>query len=308
MSKKIHVKGNDITIIDTDNKEYVCLTDIVRNMADGQKLIEKWLSIKNTVEYLTIWETMNNNAFDTNTPEFGGIMQEAGSNRFTMSVKKWVESTKSIGLIAKLGRLGGTYAHKDIALKFCTWISPEFELLVLKEFQRLKEQEAKLINTEWDYRRFLSKVNYVIHTDAVKDNIIPKYYNLSRDEESYIYAHEAEILNMAIFGKTSKQWRQENAKAAIDGLNIRDLANVHQLNVLANLESINSLLIREGNSDKDRFNKLKEIAIHQLKSLSQHRYNFPLESPYKINYTSTLDRNLKGLLNVPPPKKDKPEE
>jgi hypothetical protein len=304
---KIKVKETEITIIKRDNEDYISLTDMVRDI-DGDQLIKNWIRNKNTIEFLGIWERLHNQNF--NMVEFDLIRMDAGTNKFMMSVFQWVDKTGAVGIMSKTGRYGGTYAHKDIALEFATWISPEFKLLVIKEFERLKETEAKLLNPEWDYRRFLSKVNYRVHTDAVKENIIPVYQHISKAEEGYIYAHEAEYLNVAVFGKTSKQWKEENPDV-LDGLNIRDLATVHQLTVLANLESYNAILIKEGVSPQNRLAKLKEAAITQLRSLSQYKQAYPLDSPHKIKAElekkslTPFDKDLKGLLSVPPEPKSK---
>lgn len=298
---KIKVKETEITVIKEGDEDYISLTDMVRNV-EGDLLIRNWIRNKNTIEFLGVWERLHNQNF--NMIEFDTIRIEAGTNRFILSVYQWVEKTNAIGIISRSGRYGGTYAHKDIAMEFATWISPEFKLLVIKEFDRLKIQENKLINPEWSYRRFLSKVNYRVHTDAIKENIVPIYQNLTKEQEGYIYANEAELLNVVIFGETSKQWRENNPDLVLKGLNIRDMANIPQLTVLANLESYNSILIKEGLSAKDRLNKLKESALTQLKSLSQFKYSYSIESPNKIKYehTSTFNNDLKGLLGVPPEK------
>jgi hypothetical protein len=303
---KIKVNETEITIIKKDNEDYISLTDMIRN-TDGDQLIKNWIKNKNTIEFLGIWERLHNQNF--NMVEFHHIRLEAGTNRFMMSVFQWVDKTGAIGILSKSGRSGGTYAHKDIALEFATWISPEFKLLVIKEFERLKETEAKLLNPEWDYRRFLSKVNYRIQTDAVKENIIPVYKHLSKEQEGYVYAHEAELLNVAVFGVTSKQWREAHQDSVLGGLNIRDLATIPQLTVLANLESYNSILIKDGLAPAVRLEKLKDSAVMQLRSLSQYDYSYPLESPHKLKIEqqkknlSPFDKDLKGLLNVPPEKK-----
>ncbi|MBS1662565.1 MAG: KilA-N domain-containing protein [Bacteroidetes bacterium] len=257
----IEVQGTLITVLKINDADYISLTDMVKNFEDGLVLIEKWLRNKNTVEFLGIWEKINNPDF--NSPEFGGIMLEAGLNRFTLSVKKWREKTNGIGLIAKTGRFGsGTYAHKDIAFEFGAWLSPEFKLYLIKEFQRLKDEESNSKRLEWDFQRTLSKVNYRIHTDAIKDTLIPS--SLTKDQIGAIYANEADILNVALFGLTAKQWRDRHANQKS---NIRDGATLEQLVVLSNLESINALLIRQGLSQPERLQKLNESAIHQMRSL-----------------------------------------
>lgn len=257
----ILVKGAAIAVIQVNDADFISLTDMVKNFENGLSLIEKWLRNKNTVEFLGIWEKINN--ADFNSPEFEGIMLEAGLNRFTLSVKKWVEKTNGIGLLAKSGRYGsGTYAHKDIAFEFGTWLSPEFKLYLIKEFQRLKDEESNAKKLEWSFQRTLSKVNYRIHTDAIKDRLIPSV--VSKAQIATIYANEADILNVALFGVTAKQWRDSHSDRKG---NIRDEATLEQLVVLSNLESINALLIRQGLPQSERLQKLNESAIHQMKSL-----------------------------------------
>lgn len=257
----IEVKGTAITIIQINQSDYISMTDMVRNFDNGLALIEKWLRNKNTVEFLGIWEKINNINF--NSPEFEGIMYEAGLNRFTLSVKKWAEKTNGVGLIARTGRFNsGTYAHKDIAFEFGSWLSPEFKLYLIKEFQRLKDEESQSKRLEWDFQRTLSKVNYRIHTDAIKQTLIPPV--VTKEQIAVIYATEADILNIALFGTTAKQWRDHNLHK--QG-NIRDEATLEQLVVLSNLESINALLLHQGLIQAERIQKLNEAAIQQMKSL-----------------------------------------
>jgi hypothetical protein len=303
---KINVEGANITIVKKGENEYFSLTDMVKKFENNHVLIGNWLRKKDTLEYLGIWERIHNQSFKL--IEFDEFRENAGTNRFTLSPQQWIAKTGATGIISKSGRNGGTYAHKDIAMHFAMWLSPEFQLLIVKEFQRLKENEAKLINHEWDYRRFLSKVNYRIHTDAIKDVIIPKYQNLSREEEGYIYANEAEMLNMAVFGITSRKWKNDNPEMVLRGLSLREVSTIPQLTVLANIETYNAILLKEGLPPKERLEKLKFHATEQLKSLSTYKYSFPIDSPKLLQYqqTSTFDKNLKGLLSVPPPKKDKP--
>lgn len=201
---KIKVQDTEITVIQNNESDYICLTDMVKNIENGLALIEKWLRNKNTVEFLGIWEEMYNSNF--NSPEFEGIKNEAGLNRFILSVKQWIDKTNAIGIIAKAGRYGGTYAHKDIAFEFASWVSPQFKLYLLREFQRLKEEEQKQIG--WSAKRELSKINYHIHTDAIKRNLIPQM--LTPKQANIIYANEADVLNMAMFGLTAKDWREAN--------------------------------------------------------------------------------------------------
>ena len=260
-NKTIYVKGNEITIIQHGKDDFISLTDMAKGFEDGLVLIEKWLRNKNTIEFIGIWEEINNPDF--NSLEFGGIKNEAGLNRFTLSAKKWIEKTNAIGIIAKTGRYGsGTFAHRDIAFEFGSWLSPEFKLYLIKEFQRLKEDENDRLKLTWNLQRTLAKVNYRIHTDAIKENLIPK--ELSREKINFVYADEADMLNMALFGMTARQWRETYPKE--EG-NIRDAANIEQLVVLSNLESINAVLIHQGLSQSARLKQLNGIAIVQMKSL-----------------------------------------
>lgn len=255
---KITVQDTDITIITFDDKDYISLTDMVRSIENGLSLIEKWLRNKNTIEFIGIWEEMYNPHF--NSPEFEGIKNEAGLNRFILSVKQWVEKTNSRGIIAKAGRYGGTYAHKDIAFEFASWVSPQFKLYLLKEFQRLKEQEQAQLG--WSAKRELSRINYQIHTDAIKQHLIP--LEITPQQASVIYASEADVLNVAMFGMTALQWR--NAHPDLKG-NIRDYASINELICLSNMENLNALFINEGVLQKDRLIKLNQIAIQQMSVL-----------------------------------------
>lgn len=252
---KIKVLDTDITVVKDD---LISLTDMVRNIENGLVLIEKWLRNKNTIEFLGIWEEIYNKDF--NSTEFEGIKNEAGLNRFSLSVKMWILKTNAKGIIAKAGRYGGTYAHKDIAFEFASWISPKFKLYLIKEFQRLKEDEFKQLG--WDIKRNLTKINYRIHTDAIKQNLIPK--ELTPIQINFIYASEADILNVALFGQTAKQWRESNPD--LKG-NIRDYADVNQLVCLANLESLNAHLISENIPQNSRLQKLNKVAINQMRIL-----------------------------------------
>jgi len=202
---KINVKGTAITIIKQGGQDYINLTEMVSWHPDGPKLIERWFNTKNTVDFLGVWEHLNNPDFKT--PEFRGFRENVGSGGFFLSAKKWIEGTNAIGITAKAGRGGGTYAHKDIAFEFGTYVSPEFKLYLITEFQKLKDEEATRLNSEWDYRRFLSKANYTIHTDAIKEHVIPSL-NIEKDKEWIIYANEADLLSVAVFGYTAKQWKE----------------------------------------------------------------------------------------------------
>ncbi len=264
--KSIIVKGTEIRILEIKESDYISLTDMVSNFEDGLPLIEKWLRNKNTIEFIGIWEQLNNPGF--NSPEFEGIKNEAGLNRFTISVKKWIVKTNAVGLVAKAGRYGGgTFAHKDIAFEFGSWLSPEFKLYLIKEFQRLKDEENSTKQLQWNLNRSLAKINYHIHTDSVRENLIPT--NMDKYSESLVYASEADILNLALYGKTAKTWRDENPEK--EG-NIRDYSSVEQLLILANLESINAEMIRDGLNPETRLKKLNQIAIKQMTSLLQSKY------------------------------------
>ena len=263
-NRKIQVKQTEITIIFKDNIDFISLTDMTMNFNEGSGLISKWITNKNTLEYIGTWEKINNPKF--NYPEFGVIENEAGVNRFIMSVGQWIERTNSIGMLVKLGRYGGTFAHKDIAFHFAMWLSPEFQIYLVNEFQRLKADENDRLKLEWNLQRTLAKVNYRIHTDAIKENLIPQ--ELSKTQIQFVYADEADMLNMALFGITAKKWRDDNPDK--EG-NIRDYATIEQLVVLSNLESINAVLIHQGLSQPERLKQLNQTAIQQMKSLVRTR-------------------------------------
>lgn len=258
-SKILNIEGRAITIISQKNQDFISLTDMAKSQMQ-EVIIIKWLSLKNTIEYLGEWEALYNPVF--NYTEFGLIKNAAGSNNFVLSVKHWIEHTGAIGLTAQAGRYGGTYANKDIAFHFGMWISPKFQLLLVKEFQRLKEDENNRLKLDWNLQRTLAKVNYHIHTDAIKEKLIPA--ELTKQQISFVYANEADMLNMALFGKTALQWRNENPDA--DG-NVRDLATIEQLVVLSNMESINAVLIHQGLQQSERLVQLNGIAITQMNSL-----------------------------------------
>ncbi len=261
-SKKstIDVQGTAVTVLSKEQDDYISLTDMVKNFDGGSALIEQWLKNKDTVLFLGVWEQINNPDF--NSLEFEGIKNEAGRNSFFLSAKKWIETTKAKGLIASAGRYGGTYAHKDIAFEFGSWLSPEFKLYLIKEFQRLKEDENRRLSLDWNLNRTLAKINYRIHTDAIKEKIIPSI--ITKKQESLTYANEADILNVALFGMTAKQWRDQNPN--LKG-NIRNYSSIEQLLVLANLESLNAEFIRMELPQGQRLKKLNKIAIEQMKSL-----------------------------------------
>lgn len=256
------VKGIQVVTIIKDKNDYISLTDIARakNPIDPRYVIQNWMKTRFTIEFLGLWEQINNQTF--NRVEFDTFKNEAGSNSFVLTPIRWIEATNAIGIISTSGRYGGTFAHRDIAFEFASWISAEFKLFLIKEFQRLKEEESTRLALGWDVKRTLTKVNYRIHTDAIQEHLIPN--SLSKSKINSVYASEADILNVALFNKTAKEWRDENPQK--EG-NIRDYANVTQLVVLANLESLNAELIRLDMSQPERLAKLNEIAIIQMKSL-----------------------------------------
>jgi len=263
-SDTLTVQGTDIAILYRDKDDYISLTDMARykNAEATGLVISHWMSTRYTVEFMGIWEKTNNPDF--NVTEFSNIRNDSGANGYVLTTKQWVERTNAIGIIAKTGRYGGTYAHRDIAFEFATWLSAEFKFFLIKEFQRLKEDEQHRLSLEWNLQRTLSKINYRIHTDAIKEQIIPPV--VTREQAAFIYATEADLLNVALFGKTAAQWRAENPALA-DKENIRDSATLEQLVVLSNMESINALLIRQGLSQRDRLVQLNATAITQMKSL-----------------------------------------
>lgn len=260
-ANKIAVRGQEVTVISRADADFICLTDIARYKdADStDDLIRGWLRNRNTIEFLGIWEQLNNPSFKP--VEFDGFRKQAGLNSFTLTPKQWIEKTGAIGIVSKAGRYGGTYAHVDIAFEFASWISVEFKLYLIKEFQRLKEQERQQLG--WDIKRNLAKINYRIHTDAIQANLIPP--ELNKTQINLVYASEADVLNMALFGMTAKIWRDANPGKKG---NLRDDANAAQLVCLSNLENLNALFIHEGLAQPERLKKLNEIAIQQMKLLT----------------------------------------
>lgn len=255
----IHIGNAEINLLPLGQDDYISLTDMAHSQMQ-EHIIFRWMSLKSTIEYIGEWEALYNPNF--NYTEFGTIKNAAGSNNFVLSVKTWIERTNAIGIVAKAGRYGGTYAHKDIAYNFGMWISPRFQLLLVKEYQRLQEEKHKLLG--WTAKRELSKINYHIHTDAIKQNLIPN--RLTPQQISYVYANEADVLNVALFGQTAKQWREANPD--LKG-NIRDYTSINELICLANMENLNAVLINEGISQSDRLVKLNQIAIQQMKVLEE---------------------------------------
>ena len=263
---KIHAQGIDISIYTNDFKnEYISLTDIAkyRNVEDPRYVIQNWMRNRNTIEFLGVWEELHNPDF--NRVQFDAVKSEAGLNRFIMTPKRWIEEMNAIGITSKAGRYdGGTYAHSDIAMAFATWISPEFQLYIMKDYRRLKADENSRLSLNWNLNREIARLNYRIHTDAIKENLIPS--NLTSAQISYTYASEADLLNTALFGMTAKQWREANPDKKG---NIRDYATLNQLLVLTNAESYNSVLINEGKSQGERLVMLRNAIVNQLKAIEQ---------------------------------------
>ena len=254
---KITVQNTDISVVKYNEEDYISLTDMARSQLQ-EHIIFRWLSLKSTIEYLGEWEMLYNPDF--NCTEFGTIKNAAGSNNFVLSVKTWIERTGAIGIRSKAGRYGGTYAHRDIAYHFGMWISPKFQLLLVKEYQRLKTEEQRLLG--WSAKRELSKINYRIHTDAIKQNLIPM--EVTPMQASIIYANEADVLNVAMFGMTAKQWREANPEQKG---NIRDYATINELICLPNMENLNAVFIEQNMTQRERLVKLNQIAIHQMSIL-----------------------------------------
>ncbi len=266
-SKTLKIENLEIVLYSKNEEDFISLTDMAR-YRDPERvnyIIQNWLRTRNAIEFCGLWEQINN--VDFKGIEFDAFKNEAGANSFALTPQKWIEATNAIGLISKQGRYGGgTFAHRDIAFEFASWISPQFKLYLITEFQRLKKEESKNQKLEWNFHRTLAKVNYHIHTDAIKENLIPK--ELTKTQINFVYANEADLLNVALFGLTAKQWRDANPKA--EG-NIRDEATIEQLVVLSNLESINSVLIRQNIQQSERLVRLNEIAISQIKVLVKNR-------------------------------------
>lgn len=258
----LEVQGTSVVVLSQNQQDIFCLTDIAKfkNPDHPDDVIRNWLRSRNTVEFLGVWERLNNPSF--NPVEFDGIRMQTGLNSFVLTPKQWIERTGAVGITSSAGRYGGTYAHKDIAFEFASWVSVEFRLYLIKEFQRLKDEENDRLKLGWNLQRTLAKINYRIHTDAVRETLIPPA--ITKQQASLVYANEADLLNVALFGQTAKEWRDANPGA--EG-NIRDHAPLEQLVVLTNLESLNSVLIRQGCPQPERLRKLNEIAISQMRTL-----------------------------------------
>lgn len=265
MTDKIDVQGREITIIAKEQVDYISLTDIAkyRNSNAPADVVKNWMRSRSTVEFLGLWEKLNNPDFKL--VEFDQFKSEAGSNYFVLSPQKWIVTTKAIGLISRSGKNGGTYAHKDIAFEFASWISSEFKLYLIKEFQRLKDDENRRLSLSWNLNRTIARLNYRIHTDAIKEHIIPAI--VTKAQAAIMYATEADMLNVALFGQTAKEWREANPQ--LEG-NMRDYATLEQLLVLANIEGMNAELIHMGLMQSERLNRLNKIAIRQMKVLTKN--------------------------------------
>ena len=284
-TKKILVNDVEITISEQkDRDDYICLTDMAhfRDKERTNYIIQNWMRLRSTIEFLGLWEHINNPDFKG--IEFDAFRNSSGLNSFTLTQKQWIEKTNAIGIISKPGRYGGTYAHKDIAFEFGTWLSPAFKLYLIKEYQRLKEAESHPMLGEWNVKRILSKVNYTLHTDAVKSFVIPK---VNVEQALYAYADEADMLNLALWGCTAKQWREANPTYAAQGMNVRDTASINELVVLSNLESLNAELLKREVSKSDRFRMLYRIATEQLHHLNA------IEADKKFK---AIEHNEKNLL------------
>ena len=264
----IHANGIDIGIYTEDfENEFISLTDIARYKSDDPTaVIQNWLRNRDVIEFLGLWERLHNSNFKP--LEFEGFRKQAGTNAFTMSPKKWIDTTGAIGIVSKAGRYGGTYAHSDIAMSFATWISPEFQLYIMKDYRRLKTDENSRLSLNWNLNREISKLNYRIHTDAIKGNLIPP--ELTSAQVGYTYANEADMLNVVLFGKTAKQWKDENP---MEKGNMRDAATLNQLLVLANLESYNAILINQNKNQKERMELLRQLTVQQLNTLETASMN-----------------------------------
>lgn len=296
-NRVLSVENELISVLKVNNSDFISLTDMVKGTEGNGSNIDNWLRNKNTIEFLGVWEQLNNPDF--NSLEFEGIMSQAGLNRFHLSVKQWVDKTNAIGIISKTGRGGGTYAQKDIAFEFGAWISPIFRLYVIKEYQRLKKSENDTYNLEWDVRRVLTKANYHFHTDAVQNHIIPNSTK-PKNKQWLEYAEEADLLNIAVFGCTAKEWRDSNPKLAKDNKNIRDYASINELMVMGNIESLSAEMIKVGGTKTARFNLMKNSAKEQLDKLKDMNLIKSIRKQSKTTYIEAQEKSgeeLESLAN-----------
>ena len=282
---KLTIEGTEVVLFKKEESDYISLTDIAkyRDADRTNYIIQNWMRTRNTIEFMGMWEQLHNPDFKS--IEFDAFKNEAGSNSFSLTPKRWIEATNAIGIISKSGRYGGTYAHKDIAFEFGSWISPTFKLYLITEYQRLKEIETNQYNLEWNVKRIISKANYHIHTDAIKNHIIPQV-DMEKDKEWLIYAEEADLLNVALFGCTARQWRDANPEHAEKNLNIRDFASINELAILSNLETINAEMIKNEISKEMRFQQLHEIAQYQKNILNSKDY---MKAIKRANETTYID-------------------
>lgn len=289
---KLSVNELEIVLYKQKEEEYISLTDMAkyRDSERSDYIIQNWMRTRSTVEFLGLWERLNNPEF--NSIEFDGFRMESGSNSFALTPKKWILATNAVGIVSRSGRYGGTFAHKDIAFEFASWLSPTFKLYLITEYQRLKEIETNQYNLEWNVKRILSKTNYHIHTDAVKNYILPEK-NYEKDKQWIVYAEEADLLNVALFNCTAKDWRTANPELAKKSMNIRDIASINELAILSNLETLNAQMIKENISKQERFEKLAEIAKYQLTILNDKDFMKALK---KVN-NSVFVEEQKRLKN-----------
>lgn len=299
MKNKLIVQDIEISLTTIKDDDYICLTDMMK-AKDGDFFISDWLRNANTLEYLGAWEALHNPNF--NYGEFATIRSRAGVNSYKISVKEWIDKTNAIGITAKAGRYGGTYANKDIAFNFGMWISPVFQLYIVQEYQRLKRIETNQYGLEWDVKRILTKANYQVHTDAIKNYIIPQK-NCPVDKERFVYTDEADLLNLVLFGCTAKQWREANPERAANGENIRDMASIIELTILSNIESLNSVLIAKGVGKNERYAMLKEAVQEQRKTLDRIDIIKTLKKEHPAVYIDAEDAQTRAAVEQKSTKK-----
>lgn len=301
----INVRGTNIAVTKINEDDYISLTDMVKN-EEGEDHIRNWMRNKNTIEFLGIWEKINNPEFKG--VEFDTFLKEAGLNRFNMTPRKWIDTTGAIGIVSKSGRNGGTYAHKDIAFEFGAWISPIFKLYLIKEFQRLKEEEQKNVKSaEWLFHRFSTKANYTIQTDAIQQHIIPTV-NLPKEKLGIVYASEAELINYGTLGYTAKQWEKENPQLVLSGKNLRDYLSVEELIVLDNMQSFNSYLISQHIPQEERLKRVQDEAKRQLSAIKQSRTIQNIHKEETKHLPTSLDGSLKKALDYNPNEEKEPSK